>query len=87
MGVGVCSNLDVQGQGSGKNLDVVEQGVGGLENWTIFMDVMCVSSLNIKHDVSPIPVSIFSKYSKVIYSILVSDKKRKVKYSLNNICS
>ena len=24
----------------------MDKGVGGLENWTIFMDVICVSSLN-----------------------------------------
>ena len=37
--------LDVHGQESGKNLDLDGQGVGGLENWTIFMDVICVSFL------------------------------------------
>ena len=38
--------LDVKGQEGGRVLDVDEQGgrVGGLENWTIFMDVICVSS-------------------------------------------
>ena len=35
--------LDVQGQGDGRTLEVGV--VGGLENWTIFMDVICVSSL------------------------------------------
>ena len=29
----------------GKILDIDGQGGGGLENWTIFMDVICVSSL------------------------------------------
>ena len=42
-------NLNVQGQGVGRILDVDGQGVGGgggvVENWTIFMDVICVSSL------------------------------------------
>ena len=39
--------LDVQDQGGKKILDVDGQGggVGGLENWTILMDVTCVSSL------------------------------------------
>ena len=37
--------LDVQGQGGGRILDVDGQGGGGFENWTIFMDVICVSSL------------------------------------------
>ena len=40
---------DVQGQGSGRILDVMDKwggGGGGPENWKIFMDVICVSSLN-----------------------------------------
>ena len=42
----VCLELEVQGQGDGRILDFDGQGgVGGLENWTIFMDVICVSSL------------------------------------------
>ena len=44
--------LDVQGQGGGKSLDVGGEwgrwGVGGLENYAIFMDVICVSSLTLK---------------------------------------
>ena len=28
-----------------KNLEHRQTGVGGLENWTVFMDVLCVSSL------------------------------------------
>ena len=47
--------LDVQGQGDGRILAVDIQGRWGrevgLEDWTIFMDVICVSSL--KHS-SPI---------------------------------
>ena len=44
------SKLDVQGQGveefRWKNEECSwTRGVGDLENWTIFMDVMCVSSL------------------------------------------
>ena len=39
--------LDVQGQGSGRILDVDGQWVWSLENWTIFMDVICVSSLTV----------------------------------------
>ena len=31
----------------GRILDVHGQGVGGLENWTIFMDVICVSCLRV----------------------------------------
>ena len=39
--------LDVQGQGGGRILDVDGQGgVVRLENWTIFMHVICVSSLS-----------------------------------------
>ena len=34
--------LDVHGQGGGRILDIDGQGVGGLENWTIFMDVIYV---------------------------------------------
>ena len=36
--------LDVQGQGGGRILDVAIQGGWGLENWTILMDVIFVSS-------------------------------------------
>ena len=46
MGEGkVHLKLDVQGEGGGRILDVGGQGGGSLENWTIFMDVICVSSL------------------------------------------
>ena len=45
-GGGICLKLDVQGQGGGRILDIDGQGgVGGLENWTILMDVICISSL------------------------------------------
>ena len=38
--------LDVEGQGGGRILDVVgEGGLGSLQNWTIFMDFICVLSL------------------------------------------
>ena len=40
--------LDVQGQEGGRIMDVDGQvgwGRGGPENWTIFMDAICVSSL------------------------------------------
>ena len=37
--------LDVPGQGSGRILDIDGQCVGGLENWTILMAVIAVSSL------------------------------------------
>ena len=45
---GVHLKLVVQGQGGGRILYVIRQGgggEGGFENWTIFMDVICVSSL------------------------------------------
>ena len=42
--------FDNQGQGGGKTLNVYEQGGlgwrGGRENWLIFMDATCVSSLS-----------------------------------------
>ena len=41
---GVRLKLDVQSQGGGRILDVDRQGCGGLENWTILMDVIYVSS-------------------------------------------
>ena len=44
---GARLELDVQGQGSGRILDVDGQWVWSLENWTIFMDVICVSSLTV----------------------------------------
>ena len=38
--------LDVQGQEIGGISDADRQdGVGGLENWRIFMDIICVLSL------------------------------------------
>ena len=38
--------LDVQGQAYGRILGVDGQGGwGGLKNWTIFVDVICESSL------------------------------------------
>lgn len=41
--------MDVQGQRGERSLDVDGQGGfgggGGLKNWIIFMDVICVSSL------------------------------------------
>ena len=43
--------LDVQGQVGGRSLDVDGQGGGGsLENWIIFMNVVCVSSIIKKSD-------------------------------------
>ena len=45
----VCLKLDVQSQEGGRILDVNGQGgVRGLENWTILMDVIRVSSLTCK---------------------------------------
>ena len=41
---GVCGRLkmDVPGLGSGKFLDVDgKEGLGGLENWTIFVAISC----------------------------------------------
>ena len=47
---GGCLKLDVQGQGGGRFSDVGGQGGwGGLENRTIFMDVICVSPLKARH--------------------------------------
>ena len=46
-GGGVCLKSDVQGRGGGRILDEAGQGGRGLENWTIFMEVICVSSLKI----------------------------------------
>ena len=37
--------LDVQGLGGGRILDLDILGVWSLENWKIFMDVICVSSI------------------------------------------
>lgn len=36
---------DVLGQEGGRILDIDEQGLWGLENWTTFMDVICISSV------------------------------------------
>ena len=42
-GGGVRLKLDVQGQEGGKILDVAGQvGWGVLENWTIFLNVICL---------------------------------------------
>ena len=52
---GIRLKLDVQGQGGRIILDVDVQEGGGLQNWTIFTDVICASSLNsapfsLRHD-------------------------------------
>ena len=47
-GLGVRFKLDVQVQEGGRILDVDGQGGWGLENRTIFMDVICASSLKLK---------------------------------------
>ena len=47
-GLGVRFKLDVQVQEGGRILDVDGQRGWGLENWTIFMDVICASSLKLK---------------------------------------
>ena len=44
----ICLKLDAQGQGGGIILVVDGQKSGGIENWIIFMDVICVSSLTDK---------------------------------------
>ena len=44
-GKGVRLELEFQGQEDASILDVDGQGGGGLENWAIFMDIICVSSL------------------------------------------
>ena len=54
--------LDVQGQGVGRISDVDGQGQGGLENWTIFMDVICVSSLKVLSETVMIFFQNFSKW-------------------------
>ena len=46
-GKGFHLKLDVQGQGGRTALGVNAQGGRGLEKQTIFMDVICVSSLRI----------------------------------------
>ena len=48
--MGLRSKLNVQGRGGGRISDVNGQRVGGLENWTIFMDVICLSSLSSIND-------------------------------------
>ena len=41
--------LDVQAQGDGRILAVDGEGeLGGLENWIIFIDLICVSSCTLK---------------------------------------
>ena len=44
---GAHLKLDVQGQGGGRISGVDDYGVRGFENWTIFMDVICVSFLSV----------------------------------------
>ena len=41
----VLLKLNVHGQGSGRISDIDKQGVEGLETWTIFMDIVWLSSL------------------------------------------
>ena len=45
---GIRLKLDVQGEGGERISDVDGQGVGDLENWTIFMDVIYASPLTKK---------------------------------------
>ena len=47
LGEGIRLELDVQGQGGEIILDVDGQGGRGLKKWTIFMDVMYASLLNL----------------------------------------
>ena len=45
--MGVRLKLDVQGQGVADEFRTyMDKGMGGLENWKIFMDVICVPSLS-----------------------------------------
>ena len=46
-GWGIRVKLDVQSQGDERILNVDGQGGGCIENWTILMDVICVSSLGL----------------------------------------
>ena len=49
-GWGIRLKLDVQGQGGGgiRNFGLSwTMGLWGLGNWTVFMDVICVSFLNL----------------------------------------
>ena len=57
---GICLELDVQSQVGGRIFDVDGQRGGGLENWTIFMDTICVSSLDI-HRKIPVLASFLVK--------------------------
>lgn len=41
----VLLKLNVQGQGGGRISDIDKQGDEGLETWTIFMDIVWLSSL------------------------------------------
>ena len=53
-GGGVCLKSDVQGRRGGRILDEAGQGGRGLENWTIFMEViLCIVPKNtyiLKHN-------------------------------------
>ena len=53
--MGFFLKLDVQGQEGAIILDVDGLEVGGLENWTILMDVICVS-IKTKKTSSPLEV-------------------------------
>ena len=44
-GGGFRLKMNSASQGGGRILDLDRQRGGGLENWTIFMGVICVSSL------------------------------------------
>ena len=83
--------LDVQGQGVGRISDVDGQGQGGLENWTIFMDVICVSSLKVLSETVMIFFQNFSKW-KALNSYkrqLLAEWRSplfKQSYSLSSIC-
>ena len=75
---GVDLKLEVQGQGGGRCQDVDEPGGRAVKNWTLFMDVVCVSSLyvlnRLMHHVNDSPFYIILFYSsyKKSYSFLAN---------------
>ena len=74
---GVRLKLRVQGQGGERTLDVDGQGGGGLKNWTVFMDVICVSS--------PIFFRIISKWYAHFTHPLHTIIKSNICYTQNHI--
>ena len=68
--------LNIQGQGGGRSWKVGGQGVGSLDNWTIFMDVICISSLILMRLFLCLPCISLGRYYKKMSKVRTSGRNR-----------